>query len=547
MSKTKETLRQWCLKNNKEYLLDEWDYENNDPLSITPDNVSPQKNIKVHWKCHQRHPWSAQIYSRTKGANCPYCANQKVLAGYNDLETYCKSHQLTHLLTEWDYDKNSFKPHEVNAHTPKKFWWKCSFGHSYETSIYSRVNRGSGCPYCAHQKLMKGFNDMATLHPELLSEWNYNKNKTIEPSDIMSGVDDKVWWLCAQCNYEWEASVGQRKRGSGCPVCAGRKVWKGHNDLASCAPQLASEWDYEKNGNLTPDSVTPHSNKKVWWKCKSGHSWQSVIASRTSGYGCPKCNTQTSFPEQALYYYIKKYFPDAINRFVNLGFELDIYIPSLKTAIEYDGIAFHGNQNNREIRKNKLCKENGITLIRVREESLLMYDNCVCIMRSNRHNEIDLDMAITNTLKHLNVISTEVDTAKDNVAILEQYKEAQIANSFAKRFPEAAKEWHPTLNGNLKPENISYGSEQKVWWLCPYGHEYKTSPGIRSNGCGCPICKQKNIAKKNATPVICVETGIRYNSLKEAHEKTGADTGGIALCCKGMQNKSGGFHWEYAK
>ena len=45
---------------------------------------------------------------------------------------------------------------------------------------------------------------------------------------------------------------------------------------------LAAEWNYEKNGSLTPEMVLPYSHKKVWWKCEKGHSWRTAIYSRKS-------------------------------------------------------------------------------------------------------------------------------------------------------------------------------------------------------------------------------------------------------------------------
>ena len=55
-------------------------------------------------------------------------------------------------------------------------------------------------------------------------------------------------------------------------------------------PTLAKEWNYEKNGGLTPIDITPGSNKKVWWKCGQGHEWQAFIYNRNKGNGCPECH-----------------------------------------------------------------------------------------------------------------------------------------------------------------------------------------------------------------------------------------------------------------
>ena len=129
-----------------------------------------------------------------------------------------------------------------------------------------------------------------------------------------------------------------------------QKILVGYNDLTTINPALANEWNYEKNGSLMPENFAESSGKKVWWKCKKGHEWQATIASRNSGTGCPICNSErhTSFPEFALVYYLKKYGVDVIHSYKDRGYELDIYIPSRKIAIEYDGSYWHKDKTKKE-------------------------------------------------------------------------------------------------------------------------------------------------------------------------------------------------------
>ena len=59
-------------------------------------------------------------------------------------------------------------------------------------------------------------------------------------------------------------------------------------------------------------------------------------------------------------------------------------------------------------------------------------------------------------------------------------------------YPHLVKEWHPTKNGELTPNNLTHGSGKKVWWLCPKGHSYERSLNTRtSHGTGCPYCSGK--------------------------------------------------------
>ena len=69
-------------------------------------------------------------------------------------------------------------------------------------------------------------------------------------------------------------------------------------------------------------------------------------------------------------------------------------------------------------------------------------------------------------------------------------------NNLEVNFPEIAQEWHPTKNGDLKPNQVVHGSKKHVWWLCPLGHEYNAqiNERTRRDKSGCPKCN-KTISK----------------------------------------------------
>ena len=100
---------------------------------------------------------------------------------------------------------------------------------------------------------------------------------------------------------------------------------------------LMAEWDWEKNNALgfNPQILTQGCHTKVWWKCVFGHEWKATVNAKNRGTGCPICKKelQTSFPEQAIYFYIKQLFSDSINRYIDTGKELDIFIPSINIGI----------------------------------------------------------------------------------------------------------------------------------------------------------------------------------------------------------------------
>jgi len=151
---------------------------------------------------------------------------------------------------------------------------------------------------------------------QLMAEWSWKKNDELQfsPKILTTGSNKKVWWKCSK-GHEWQATINSRNNGIGCPYCSGRFAIKGQNDLQTVNPTLAKEWNFEKNNGLKPTDVMPNSDKKVWWVCSKGHEWQASIGSRNRGNGCPVCHSEqnTSFPEYAIVFYLKKYGLETIH------------------------------------------------------------------------------------------------------------------------------------------------------------------------------------------------------------------------------------------
>lgn len=128
-----------------------------------------------------------------------------------------------------------------------------------------------------------------TTHPLLLKEWDYKNNK-INPQEVVAGNERKVYWICEK-GHSWKAQIKNRTiNKTNCPYCSGKKVLIGFNDLKTNFPELAKEWDYNKN-SLTPEEITYGSNKVVNWVCNEGHTWEATIYSRTKlKNNCPYCS-----------------------------------------------------------------------------------------------------------------------------------------------------------------------------------------------------------------------------------------------------------------
>ena len=367
-------------------------------------------------------------------------------------------------------------------------------------------------------KFEKGINDLASTHPELLTEWDYLKN-TISPEDIGQYSYEEANWICSQCGKKYVAKIRSKSmHGIGCSEChrkAGAEkrakiAIEKNGNLFSNNPVLCKEWDYERNEH-SPEDYASGSHEFAYWICAiCGNRWNAQIKSRAiSGRGCPNCATrmQSSFPEQAFLFYVKKIFPDAENRatqFFENKMELDIYIPSLKLGIEYDGKAWHASRASyeREKIKYEVCKNLGISLIRIREvvddvDSAAIADKVIwCDYRVGEYKA--LDKAIASFFEFIHV-KIDISTERDYNAIHEQYITNLKDNSLMSLFPEVASEWDIEGNGSLRPNMFSPGSNYKAAWKCQKcGYKWKVSitSRISKGGTGCPKCGNATVADK---------------------------------------------------
>ena len=188
---------------------------------------------------------------------------------------------------EWHSTKNgTLTPKNVSLSSHKMIWWVCSNGHDWQATVANR-NSGNDCPYCANYKVC-ATNSLAIKNPQLSKEWHPTKNGLLTPERVMPGTQKKAWWLCSK-GQEWQAAVLDRNSGKGCPYCS-RRFASPEWCLATVNPKLAKEWHPIKNGSLTPNDVTPGSDKIVWWLCGNGHEWQTRANARSRGFGgCPQC------------------------------------------------------------------------------------------------------------------------------------------------------------------------------------------------------------------------------------------------------------------
>jgi hypothetical protein len=189
---------------------------------------------RASWKCSRGHVWETQISARKSGDGCPYCANKTILPGFNDLET-------TH--PEIAASLINGNPTQIFAGSGKRYLWRCEKNHEWEASVLNR-KKGKGCPYCSNQKILAGFNDLATKFPDLAKEaheW--------DPTTVSAGSSKGTKeWKCSE-GHIWKARVQSRTEQGvmrGCPSCANYGF--DPNKRAFLYLLVHKEWDLFKIG-----------------------------------------------------------------------------------------------------------------------------------------------------------------------------------------------------------------------------------------------------------------------------------------------------------
>jgi hypothetical protein len=170
-------------------------------------------------------------------------------------------------------------PAQVTSRSSKKMLWVCQKNHEWYETVANRAN-GSGCPVCSNQQVLAGFNDLATLFPQIASEatgW--------DPESVIPGSGKKLTWECP-LGHLYTATPTSRtgSKKSGCPYCASVSVLSGFNDLATRYPEIAAEVV-----GVDASLIAPNSNKKIKWLCTEGHNWWTTPNNRVLGRGCPTC------------------------------------------------------------------------------------------------------------------------------------------------------------------------------------------------------------------------------------------------------------------
>nr|WP_285849806.1 zinc-ribbon domain-containing protein [Niallia taxi] len=257
-------------------------------------------------------------------------------------------------------------------------------------------------------------NSISNIRIDLLEEWDYEKNKGLNPEYVSISSNKKVYWVCKKKEtHKWQTTVNSRtgKKMTGCPFCSNQKLDPdGTNSLATRFPEIAEEWHPTKNGDLMPSDVLPGTHKVVWWLCKKHplHEWDVSVDSRTAGKNCPFCSGKR----------------------VNSSNSLAILDPQLAEE-------WHSTKNGE-------LTPNDVTI---------------------SSNKKVFWLCRQNTKHEWPASPNQRSGPKGSGCPFCTNKRIDISNCLQTTHPHLAEEWHPTKNGDLTPMDVTKGSKKKVWWL----------------------------------------------------------------------------------
>lgn len=404
-------------------------------------NASSCSNEKYWWKCEQGHEWNITVRSRVSQNNkCPYCAGRLATPTNNLRLLYPE------VAAYFNEEKNGMTTDKVTPGFSKRVYWTCANGHEYLKAVADNVKAKGYCKACT---------SLGFKFPEL--EKYYHADNPISFHEISAGANKKVKWTCDN-KHEYEQLITHKTlRNQGCPFCAGRYATP-ENNLLQAYPEIAKEFDSVKSG-IGPDQVTPASNRKMWWKCAQGHSYDVSPNRKTREdlvYGCPYCSG---------------YRIDNTNSF-------GVLFPEL--AAEF------------------LTEENGVDPYKI---------PCG---RTDRYKWK------CSKAGHFYKASISSRTAKGTGCPYCYGRYATPENNLAVLKPEHVKHFHPTKNHPLTPLAITPSSRKVLHWICESGHEW-TATAKAKKGCGqCSMSYTSKIEQHLKAAII--SAGVLILDTVEKHK-----------------------------
>ncbi len=312
-------------------------YESFGYTILTPKENFINTNVtKLEYKCSQGHQYHGKYSAVGNKIRCPYCTGRM----------FDKERVIS------DFIKRGFT---IIDHLPervlstKNIRYICDKGHEHQIT-YHLMKKGRGCAYCSNRRVLfdeikKSFEDNG--YTLLVDKEEYLNARTPLPYKCPAGHKHQITL------YNWK--IGRR-----CPYCRGldKKTFE----------MVSKSFDDEGYKLLTDAYI--NCRQYMPYVCPNGHHHKTTWTNWQSGYRCPYC--LRSKGEEELFKIVSEHVEcisrdrtQILNPITGNYFELDIWIPSLRKAIEFNGDYWHGKEKAKKHDRFKKseCKKLGIELM----------------------------------------------------------------------------------------------------------------------------------------------------------------------------------------
>jgi very-short-patch-repair endonuclease len=409
---------------------------------------------------------------------------------------------------EWHPIKNGkLTPQQVTKGYDKKVWWICSKGHEWKTSPNSRTrikkknNRtyfGSNCPFCSGLRVTPN-KTIKVLFPELVKQWHPTKNGDLKPEHFAQSSNKKIWWFCSK-GHEWKTRIVQRTIGRNCPKCSfqsSKPEFRILSELETLFKKVDSRYKFKEveidifikdiNVGIEYDGSYYHKNKESRDRKKNNflnrHSIKLIRVRKTP---LKKLNNYDIVVQE------DELNKKDLNRIVNTIYNF---------CNKEQKILINKYLKHKSFINNKLYRKYLSYFPKPIPQKSLSSFNIKFLNEWNYKKNFPLKPEFFSkgsnekvwwlcSKKHewqMPIKSRTRHGKEQNCPYCSGHK-IDEKNNLKFLMPSLAKEWHPTKNGDLKPEHFSKHSNKKVWWLCSKGHEWGSTISNRSNGNNCYAC-----------------------------------------------------------
>lgn len=350
---------------------DAWDYDLNDDR---PNEISAGSPDKRWFKCERGHRFLLEVrYVAKNGFHCKQCAIADPVSDHADLLSYLDDGSIDPTLTECG-----------SYH--KQIHWLCPVcGYRFIATVPAMLSRmrdrGTMCPVCGMYELVPGVNDLATTRPDLASELA----DPSKASTVTEMSDTKLEWLCMDVSSHgsYVTTPRQRVAGVGCKICSAlkRSAERNKRRLQDEDSDPVPQWimDYavpEDRKRIVDRGMSAGSSQTVTvFYPDCGHERRTTICNMVRSPECPICayGLHMSSGQDEMTSWLKGLLGDDAVESNRSGIlegkrELDIWIPSKRIAVEYNGLYWHNEEHcgtTSAFDKWSECRKKGIRLLTV--------------------------------------------------------------------------------------------------------------------------------------------------------------------------------------